>query len=458
MTDENSDSLDEATERMDSANTTATVYPPKPDAGSTTSNGPIGVPNFSKDKKGQIIADSQDNIRLALDALGVGVSYDEFADRMLIEGLPDQGPVLDDPALDRLWLVIDERFKFRPSRFFFQVFMTDLARQNGFHPVIDYIDRQNWDGENRLDTWLTTYGGAPDNEYTRAVGKLALIAAVRRVRRPGAKFDEMLVLESGQGLEKSSALAVLAIQDDWFTDDLPLNSDGKKVIEQTTGKWIIEASDLSGMSKAEIEHLKAFLSRRRDRARLAYGRTTTERSRHFIVIGTTNSTAYLLDTTGNRRFWPVTIERFDLDALRRDRDQLWAEAASREAAGESIRLDPALYAAAARQQEARRIEDPWETELANVLGDLNGRLLPADVWLLLGMPISRREPRHNSRLGEVMRRLGFTRKKLRHNGKPVGVYVRGDKSDWEHRIFITIDADGRREASLEKAPEREFPF
>src|SRR5262249_57969447 len=96
--------------------------------------------------------------------------------------------------------------------------------------------------------------------YTRAVSALALIAAVRRVRQPCCKFDEMMILEQPtQGTEKSSALAVLAVREEWFTDDLPLNVEGKRVIEALRGKWIVEAAELSGMKKADIAHLNALL-------------------------------------------------------------------------------------------------------------------------------------------------------------------------------------------------------
>ena len=139
-------------------------------------------------------------------------------------------------------------------------------------PVFDYLDAL-WDGKPRVDRWLTTYAGAEDSEYVRAVGALMLIAGVRRIRKPGCKFDEMLVLEQpNQGTDKSSALAVLAVNDDWFCDDLPLNTDSKGVIEALRGRWIIEVAELSGMRKAEVEHVKSLLSRRIDRARMAYGR------------------------------------------------------------------------------------------------------------------------------------------------------------------------------------------
>src|SRR5262249_54164107 len=122
----------------------------------------------------------------------------------------------------------------------------------------------------------------------------------------------------------SSALRALCPNELWFSDDLPLNVDSKIVIERTAGKWIIEASDLSGMKVSQIEGLKAMLSRQVDSSRLAWGRLLTEVPRQWIVIGTTNDHVYLKDTTGNRRFWPMRISGFDIRKLQEVRDQLWA--------------------------------------------------------------------------------------------------------------------------------------
>lgn len=343
--------------------------------------------SFATDEKsGFPIANHQGNIRLALRKLGVEVRHDTFTDRSLIEGLDGYGPHLDDPSLTRLWLTIDERFRFRPHNEFFVKVVMDAARNAPFHPVLDYLDTLQWDGTPRLERWLSTYGGADDTEYTRAVGTLVLVAAVRRVRQPGVKFDEMLVLESAQGTNKSSALRVLAVRDGWFVDDLPLNAEGKVVIERLAGRWIAEAGELKGMRKGEVEHLKAFLSRQEDTARMSYARLPVIVPRQCVIIGTTNSDRYLRDLTGNRRFWPVSVAGFDLEALRRDRDQLWAEAAARESQGASIRLDPALYGAAGLEQEARRIEDPFVSALAAALGRRTGKVRAADVWRLLGIP------------------------------------------------------------------------
>lgn len=202
--------------------------------------------------------------------------------------------------------------------------------------VRDYLDALVWDGVPRIDRWLVEYAGVEDSAYVRAVSRAFLIAAVRRVRQPGCSFDTMLVLEGAQGTGKSAALRILAISDDWFTDDVPMGS--QDVIEATAGKWIVEMSEIEGMGQGDVAALKAFLSARVDvGTRPAYQREAPKVPRHFVIVGTTSAAEYLKDSTGNRRFWPVHVSRsFDLDRLRADRDQLWAEAAAAEAKDEPI--------------------------------------------------------------------------------------------------------------------------
>jgi hypothetical protein len=391
-----------------------------------------GFKLFPKDhkRKGQIVDSDQDNVRVALRRLGARVSYNEFSDRIIIEGLPGFGPHLDDAAMDRLWLKTDETFRFRPSLQYFETVVRDAARRTSFHPVRDYLARvqAKWDGKPRLDSWLIDYAGAEDTSYVRAVSALPVIAAARRVRHPGCKYDEMLVLESGQGKDKSSALEVMAVEKEWFSDSMPLSADNKLVIESLSGKLIVECADLHGLSRTSVDHVKALLSRTVDRARMSYGRAPIERPRQNVFIGTANNRDYLRDKTGNRRFWPVAVKAFDLDALRLDRDQLWGEAAAREATGESIRLDRSLWTAAAIEQRKRTdtVSDPFTEALRSVLGDMRGKLSAEDVWTILGLTTpGHRTQVHNDRLGAAMRHLGWERRGVKIDGRRKPGYVRG---------------------------------
>ena len=398
----------------------------------------------SGSRMGQVVPNHQGNIRLGLERLGLAFRYDAFANVALVDW-EGQTRRLEDALLHRAWLLLDETFHFRPALDFFQIVVGDLARRRSFHPVRDYLRGLTWDGTARIGIWLTTYGGAPETAYTRAVGRLFLLAAVRRVFSPGCKFDELLTLESEQGKLKSQALRALCPQDDWFSDDLPLGVDAKQIIERTAGKWIIEASELQGYSGSEVERLKGMLARQVDGpVRLAYGRMATEVPRQFVIAGTTNNMSeYLRDSTGNRRFWPVRIQVFDVTALKRDRDQLWAEAAVLEAQGASIRLPEKLWPDATAQQDARREIDPWEEMFEENLDLKREAILVSELWGVLGPAGSARRRNDAARISQILQRRGFTQKK-----KVEVVYVTGSTRTPGKRASAWI-REGREVSSVE---------
>jgi hypothetical protein len=396
------------------------------DGGGGGSGGGDDEPDFTRDKAGSP-HNTQWNIEVAIRKLGVRLRYDEFSGDEIVEGLLGFGPRFDDPATINLRLKIDATFHFLPNKELFRDVTSNIARRNRFHPVREYLTSLAWDQEPRIERWLIDYAGAPDTEYVRAVSRIVLVAACRRIRKPGAKYDEMVILESPQGTDKSSGLRALAFNDDWFTDDLPLHGDTRRFMEATAGKWIVEAGELKGMGKGDVNALKQCLSRQRDEARMAYGHKNTRVARQFVIIGTTNETeGYLRDSTGNRRFWPVRVLRFDLTRLRADRDQLWAEAAEAEALGESIRLDPRLYEAATAEQEARLAgDDPLVDVLHRALGDRTGKLRVSDAYLICGIEPGKANQAQISGLGRAIRELGWERKRRRLNGSVQYAYAKG---------------------------------
>jgi predicted P-loop ATPase len=234
-----------------------------------------------------------------------------------------------------------------------------IARDRVFHPVREYLDALAWDGTARLDRWLETYLGVADTPYTRAVGARWLMSAVARIYVPGAKADCVLILEGPQGIKKSSALMTLA--EPWFTDRLS-DLGSKDAAMETKGVWIIEVAELDSMSRTEVRAIKAFISRTHDRFRPPYGKRLVDLPRQCVFAGSVNPEGgYLKDATGGRRFWPVLCTSIDVERLRADRDQLWAEARERFRAGEPWWLDSReLNDAATREQDERYQSDAWE--------------------------------------------------------------------------------------------------
>lgn len=383
---------------------------------------PFRMIEGGKGKTSKISANDQANIRRALEKLEVKLWSDEFAHRIMIQERGEAPKRIDDDIMDRLWLEVDRQFHFRPTYEFFEKIVRNAAKATPVHPVTDWLSTLKWDGVPRLDRWIVDLAGAKDLEFNRAVSAIVLIAAVRRVRQPGCKFDELLVLESKQGQNKSTALRNLCPEENWFADDLPLGVDAKIVIERTSGKWLIEAQELMNMRKAQVEQLKSFLSRQTDGpVRMAYDRNSREVDRQFVIVGTTNSSHYLKDPSGNRRFWPISVESFDIKRLREIREQLWAEAAHREEKGESIRLAPKLYGSATIQQQLRREIHPWEEPVEELIASYDStdkqRISFEEIWDVLRVPMERRDAKAMGVITDIMEARDFRRMTVRRGEK-----------------------------------------
>ena len=261
-----------------------------------------------------------------------------------------------------------------------------VARENPFHPVRDYLESLVWDGTRRIENWLTTYLGCEESAFVRAVGPRWLISAVARIFQPGCQVDCVLLLEGAQGVKKSSALRAL-VSDEWFADHLSdLGSKDSRL--DLRGKWVIEMSELASMRKGEIEKAKAFLTARTDHYRPPYGRRAVDVPRQNVFAASTNDQQPFVDSTGNRRFWPVRCGQIDVAAITRDRDQLWAEAYYRFKQGEVWWLDTTeLNLLATDEQEQRYEEGVWDTFILDWVEDprqseylSDGNFLPVTPW------------------------------------------------------------------------------
>jgi predicted P-loop ATPase len=378
------------------------------------------------------------NARAAIKAIGASLSFDEFHDLMLIVcgAIGEWAGELTDAACSALRQAIVNAYEFDPGKEHIHDAATQLCIENKFNPIIQYLDGLQWDGKPRIGTWLSTYLGADDTPLHQAQGQLILIAAVRRARKPGCKFDHILTLEGLEGTMKSSAIAVLA-GDGNFSDQAILGASEKEQQEHLRGVWFYEIAELAGIKRADAAKVKSFASRTEDRARPAYGRRLVTAKRRCIFIGTTNDKLYLQSQTGNRRFWPVETNVIDIEKLKADRDQLFAEAAVLEAKGFPLSLPQALWAAAAEAQEERRNVEPWEEMLAPKLVAIAGaihstaegeqeRLTTRQILTTyLGFTDDKIQPWMYQKLAPIMNRLGWKGpKQMKVNGLNLQTYRR----------------------------------
>ena len=369
---------------------------------------------------------SQDNVRAFLKHAGATLSYDGFVHNSHVSRNGETRE-LDDDLERELWLEADQLGLASPREFFREV-LENEARKNTVHPVREYLDGLKWDKVPRIDSFLTEYLGAENTPLNCAISRKTLITAVRRVFQPGCKKDEALILEGPQGAGKTTAIEAL-FSERWYTDSLQIGSDPKETIEQTSSAWGVEFSELAGLTRRDIDTVKAMVSRREDRARLSYARRAVTIPRQFVLIGTINAQTYLQDNTGNRRFWIVRVGKINLAGIKKNRDQIWAEARHYEKQLESLMLPPELWQRAADEAEQRTLTDPWFDVLHDALTDAESGEIPPSVievsliWRKLGVDVNRQDGAVGRRVASAMNILGFTRKRGTHASTKARLYV-----------------------------------
>ena len=248
---------------------------------------------------------------------------------------------LNDTDFNYLMLYLEDKYGLTSEKKIVKA-ISIVADCNKYHPIRDYLNSLKWDGTERIRYALTRYLGAEDSEYTYECLRLFMLGAIRRVFKPGCKFEVMLCLVGGQGAGKSTFFRLLAVRDEWFSDDLK-RIDDDNVYRKMQGHWIIEMSEMIATANAKsIEEIKSFLSRQKEVYKIPYETHPADRLRQCVFGGTSNAMDFLpLDRSGNRRFLPVQVcpEQAEIHILEDEAasrtylQQVWAEAMSIYRAG-----------------------------------------------------------------------------------------------------------------------------
>lgn len=332
-----------------------------------------------------------------------------------------------------------------------------VARKHTIDPLRDYLEGLTWDGSPRLDTWLEVFcdvetidaDGEDITEWVRRIAARWAIAAVARALDPGCKVDTVLILEGRQNLGKSSLFAALGGQ--WFVDDkINLGDKDSKMLASQT--WICELAELASLHKSETETQKAFLTQRKDKFRPPYGAVMEEFPRRCIFVGTVNvdefDDGYLRDRTGNRRYWPVRCTgALDVKGIAEARDQLFAEAVVRYKAGERWWFDHLESEAFERAVTNSRVErEPdslaeairfwWSTTLQQRPAELTLRTIA----IAVGLDIAKITRTDETRLGRVLKQLGFDRHRRRTQSGREYYYVGPPVDEGASRVSATVHA------------------
>jgi predicted P-loop ATPase len=301
-----------------------------------------------------------------------------------------------------------------------------VGSANARHPVREWLKGLTWDGIDRLDTFMADAFGARQNEYTRAVGRCWLVSMVARVMEPGCQADCLVVLEGAQGVRKSSALRQLG--GEWFTESHadPIH-DRKEFLQGLQGRWLIEIPEMHTIAgRNSIEKIKGTISNRVDSFRVPYGHDVADFPRQCIFAGSTNADAWNPDSTGGRRFWPITCGAINVDYIELNRAQLFAEAVRWYETEHTWWDVPDTEAK--EEQEARRETDPWE-EIIDSYVSHRSEITVADILEgLLEIKAGDWNQGYKNRVAKCLHSLGWRRHKA---------YVTGGRK-WLYRPSTTL--------------------
>lgn len=321
---------------------------------------------ITTDEKGKVIQtlENIENIILSI----TPIAYNELTD--VIEIKDKQGKIkpLEKRDKELLRMEIEKRFKFKTKVIDLDTAIVSASDKFRYHPIKNQILAVSWDGLPRAETFFIDVLGVEDNVYNRECTRKWLLASLTRLFNNGVKFDEMIILQGGQGIGKSATLQRLSLG--YYTDITEKLSD--EVTFKVMRTWLVELSELSTMMKTDSDSFKAWLSATKDTVRKKYGNDPDDYPRAFTVLGTTNNKEILKDRTGNRRYWLMYCDK---DKIKRtiwslDNNtilQLWSEVYQWYLNGENLLISDETKLYMEKLSSGALEFNPLEERINNVL-------------------------------------------------------------------------------------------
>lgn len=384
---------------------------------------------FKRDKKGKIEA-TLENVDRAVrsgDFCGMDIRFDEFRDEiMYCESGTGQWRPFSDADYSRLRIKLEKQGFKAVGRELIRDAVLLVAVENPFDSAVEWLERLEWDGVKRIDGFLVDYFGADGGEYTTAVSRYLWTALAGRVLSAGCKADMVPILVGPQGAGKSSGVAALSPAPEFFAE-ISFHEREEDLARKMRGRIVAEIGELRGLHTRELEHIKAFITRTHENWIPKYREFAVSFPRRLVFIGTTNQQEFLADETGNRRWLPVKVDGAYVDAIGRDRLQLWAEAReSFKATGIAFRQAERLGKTV---HEEHTIKDPWleivekwlkEPDFTGECPSERALLQATDVLVeALDFKPSLIKPNDKKRMGTVLLALGYKASRSTVDGKRV---------------------------------------
>lgn len=401
---------------------------------------PLPLPAFVRNRSGDILS-TDDNVAKALrrpDVCGYRIGFDTFRDElMLAPENTEEWRSFSDADYTRLSITLERRGFKTTSADRLRSCVRLVADEHRFDSATVWLNSLEWDGKPRIAQFLTEYAGVEEASYTCAVSLYLFTAMAGRVLAPGCKADMVPVLVGPQGTGKSSLVAALVLAPEHFVE-VSFHEDENTLARKMRGRLLGEIAELRGLRTKELEAIKAFITRTHENWVPKWQEFAKTFPRRLVFVGTTNADEFLADETGNRRWLPVRVGRIDIEGIRRDRLQLWAEARERYQA-EGILFHGAEQLAG-EAHRAHTITDAWEAHVAAWLAaptaerigmddenTLNGERpfrLGDVLGGALGLQARDQDTARQLRAGRVLRKLGYGDKQMTVDGVRAKFWMR----------------------------------
>ena len=318
--------------------------------------------------------------------------------------------------------------------------VVQVARQNEYNPVTDYLDHVSKNvAPAYIDRLATTYLRPEDAHLSEPtlydeMLKKTLIAAVARAYDEGCKFDNACVIIGDQGARKSTFWSVLG--GEFFSDALR-DINGKDSLQVLANSWIMEWAELEAITNKKMAgDIKSFLSQSTDVYRVPYGKVAEKFKRRGIIVGTSNKTdGFLVDETGNRRFWCIKTSRSILDpiyceGLLEERDAIWSAACSLydHGNGENLLLSKENQIIVNEENKEYIIDNPWKTVIQEFIDKPQNhkRELTTEVVLTeaIEKPVERQNRYDQMQCANILKELGYEKRRRGGRDSRKWVYIR----------------------------------
>ena len=321
---------------------------------------------ITTDENGKVIQTLENLEKIILSL--VPIAYNELTDVIEITDKNGKIKPLEKRDKELLRMDIEKQFKFKAKLVDLDTAIVSASDKFRYHPIKNKIVTKTWDGNPRAESFFIDVLGVEDNQYNRECTRKWLLASLTRLFDNGIKFDEMIILQGGQGIGKSTTLQRLSLG--YYTDITEKISD--EVTFKVLRTWLVELSELSTMVKTDSDTFKAWLSATKDTVRKRYATDPTDHPRPFAVLGTTNNKEILKDRTGNRRYWLMYCEKDRIKHSIWSLDyeyilQLWSEVYQWYLSKESLLISEETKQYMENLSSDALEYDPLEEKIVNIL-------------------------------------------------------------------------------------------